>query len=96
MASLRRGLSCKYVAETKIQSDPQVQNDRPLCCTCRAKVTDAEVQEHIAARAAARKDKDFAKGDEIRASLASKGIMLCDGPSGTSWRPGACLAPESK
>ena len=65
-------------------------------CACRAKLTDAEVKEQIAARADARKAKDFAKGDDIRAALASKGIMLCDGPAGTTWRPAACLDPETR
>ena len=61
---------------------------------CRAQLTQQDVERGIAERDAARKAKDFARGDGIRAELADKGIMLCDGPTGTTWRPGARLEPE--
>ena len=44
------------------------------------------VEERIAARIAARKAKDFAKADAIRAEVAGKGVEMRDGPSGTDWR----------
>jgi len=37
-------------------------------------------------REAARASRDFARADEIRDSLAGAGILIEDGPSGTSWR----------
>jgi len=39
----------------------------------------------IAARAAARKNKDFALGDRLRDALAAEGIVLKDGKDGTTW-----------
>ncbi|HEX7830443.1 MAG TPA: DALR domain-containing protein, partial [Thermoanaerobaculia bacterium] len=47
---------------------------------------DAEIEELIAARNAARKSRNFAESDRLRDLLISKGILLEDTPGGTRWR----------
>jgi cysteinyl-tRNA synthetase len=47
---------------------------------------DAEIEALIEARTAARKARNFAESDRLRAELTSKGIILDDTPGGTRWR----------
>jgi cysteinyl-tRNA synthetase len=47
---------------------------------------DAEIDALVAERIAARAAKDFARADEIRDTLAARGIVLEDGAGGTTWR----------
>ena len=49
-------------------------------------VLDAEVEEMIAARQQARKDRNFALADEIRAKLLDMGIVLEDTREGVKWK----------
>jgi cysteinyl-tRNA synthetase len=46
----------------------------------------ARIEGLIAERLQARKDKNFARADEIRKLLTDEGIVLEDGAGGTSWR----------
>lgn len=46
----------------------------------------AEIEAAIATRAAAKKNKDYAQADRIRADLAAKGVILEDTPQGTKYR----------
>lgn len=45
-----------------------------------------EIEALLAERAEARKNKDFARSDEIRDTLAAQGVVIEDGPDGASWR----------
>jgi cysteinyl-tRNA synthetase len=47
---------------------------------------EAQIQERIAAREEARKKRNYAESDRIRAELEALGIVLEDGPAGTTWR----------
>ncbi|MGM0214151.1 cysteine--tRNA ligase [Enterococcus sp. AZ109] len=51
-----------------------------------AGLLDEEVDQLIAERNQARKDKNFARSDEIRDQLKDQGIILEDTPQGTRWR----------
>ncbi len=49
-------------------------------------ILDTEIEALIAERQAARKEKNFARADEIRDELAAKGIVLLDTREGVKWK----------
>jgi cysteinyl-tRNA synthetase len=51
-----------------------------------AAVVDAEIDALVAARSAARTARNFHESDRIRDLLLARGVLLEDGPAGTSWR----------
>ena len=51
-----------------------------------AGLSDAQIEAAIAARAAAKKAKDYSQADRLRAELLEQGVMLEDTPQGTVWR----------
>ncbi|MBI2375984.1 MAG: cysteine--tRNA ligase [Deltaproteobacteria bacterium] len=50
-------------------------------------ITPSEIEALIAARAEARRNKDFLRADELRKELDAKGIIIKDGKGGTTWEP---------
>ncbi|OUM95030.1 MAG: cysteine--tRNA ligase [Thermobacillus sp. ZCTH02-B1] len=51
-----------------------------------AKLEDEEIERLIAERTEARRNKNWARADEIRSLLAERGIILEDTPQGVRWR----------
>ncbi len=49
-------------------------------------LSDEEIEKLIAERDAARRRGDFARADEIRASLLKAGVILEDTKAGTRWK----------
>ena len=56
-----------------------------LRIAAKAPVDATAIADAIAARNAARKARDFKESDRIRDELLAKGIVLKDGPGGTTW-----------
>ena len=51
-----------------------------------AEIDETEIEASIEKRTQARTDKNFAESDRIRDELAEAGVVLEDGPGGTTWR----------
>jgi len=87
LARLRRDLAACGATLGIFQRPPSEFLDAYRLRLCaRRGIDPAAVEARIAERSAARKAKDFARGDEIRRTLAESGVELMDTPTGTTWR----------
>jgi cysteinyl-tRNA synthetase len=69
-----------------LQSDPDVYLQSSPPSQDATGLERHEIERLIAARNAARRDKDWSLADRIRADLKAQGILLEDGPAGSTWR----------
>lgn len=68
-------------------SEPVVWLDKQkFAALAKLDITAEQIEEFIAERKQARKDKDFARSDVIRDELDAKGIVLLDSAQGTTWK----------
>ena len=67
-----------------LQAEPEAFLKRPVGEA--GGLQDAEIDALIAARSAAKKARNFAEADRIRDELKAAGVILEDGPQGTTWR----------
>jgi cysteinyl-tRNA synthetase len=68
-------------------SEPSVWLDKQkFAALAGLDISAEQIEQFIAERNQARKDKDFARSDAIRDELDGKGIVLLDSAQGTSWK----------
>jgi cysteinyl-tRNA synthetase len=68
-----------------LQSDPRTFLTTGGAARSSAGLDEAAIDALIAARAAAKRGRDFAEADRIRAQLTQQGVVLKDSASGTTW-----------
>ena len=86
VAQLRRDLTAIGNVLGLLEESPaQFVDSHKQTGLAEASLTPEAIEALIAERAAARKEKNFQRADEIRARLDEQGILLKDGPTGTTW-----------
>jgi cysteinyl-tRNA synthetase len=90
IAELHRLAAEGKAAELKASANlmgllPMTESEWLEATAPKVEVDEAEIEQLIAARNAARAEKNWAEADRIRDELAAKGIVLKDGPEGTTW-----------
>jgi cysteinyl-tRNA synthetase len=87
---VNRGGDVKLAAQLKALGGVLGLLQRPavefLQAALESGLSNEAIDAQIAARVAAKKAKNFAEADRIRDELKSQGIVLEDGPGGTTWR----------
>ena len=68
------------IAEEKVDFYPEALQKK------NEELLDADIEALIAERQAARKEKNFARADEIRDELLARGIILKDTREGVQWK----------
>ena len=64
----------------------QVHSAVSVSVTATATIKNPRIDGLVAERGAAKKARDFATADRIRDELKAEGVLLEDGPDGTTWR----------
>ena len=84
----RNGLRAMTEALGLIQAPPErFLEERRRNGLARLHLSEDEIRRMIEERNAARRVKDWGQADGIRDALKEKGVLLRDGPSGTTWEP---------
>ena len=68
-----------------LESEPEAWFTQAVSSGASAPSAD-EIEDLIQERLTAREQRDFARADEIRTLLDAQGVVLEDGPEGTTWR----------
>ncbi len=88
LADFDRVLDIGLIAAAKAVVDAEEQAAKEAKAAAASDPMIAYIEEMIAKRAQAKKEKNYALADEIRAELAAKGITLVDTSQGTQYRIG--------